>query len=225
MGTLTGMNIADRAWTKVNEATGGAATRWTSAEALMWLNDAERAIVTLLPRANTLRATPSAESGPRQTLAGLGLTTGFQVTNVLANYNAAGTVRGRPITKTDRIHLDEMRPGWQAEAASEAIHWLDDPSDPKTFYLWPCTTGKVEVLYAALPAALGALSSTFTIGDEYADALQFYLLASFTSKDSTYTKSPQLAATYGQMFMSALGMRGQSITGNSQLGDARAKGA
>jgi hypothetical protein len=228
MGLLTAMNIADRAWTKANEATGGSATRWTSSEALMWLRDAERQIVVDLPRANTLRATPVATAGTRQTLTGLGLTSGFQVTDVVCNYNAAGTERGRPITKIDRIHLDEMRPGWHSETGDEAEHWVEDTRDPKTFYLWPSVYsagGRIEVLYPALPTDIASINATFTIGDEFAEALQFYLLFSFFSKDATFAKSPQIAATYRSLYQQALGMRGQNIAGNSALGDTKAKGA
>ena len=56
MGTMTGMDIANRAWTKVNEETGGTAVRWPSDEALDWINDAQREIVNLNHKAYTSAA-------------------------------------------------------------------------------------------------------------------------------------------------------------------------
>lgn len=226
MGTITGQQIADRAWTKLNEVTGSGATRWTPAEALMWINDGQREIVTLLPRANTVLATPLVVAGTRQTLDGLGLTSGLHVVDVLANYTSAG-VRGRPITKIARSHLDELRPSWASDVWSEAQHWVEDERDPKAFHIWPATYGaggRVGVLYPALPSNLSALSGAISLGDEYAQALQWWLLASFLAKDQTFAKSPQLAMGYLQLFQSALGMRGQSIAGNSAATTNNARG-
>lgn len=228
MGTLTGMNIADRAWTKANEATAGAATRWTSAEALMWLNDAQRAIVVQLPRANTVRATPTVVAGTRQTLAGLGLTTGIGISDISANYNAAGTVRGRAIVKSEKAYFDDALPGWHAETATEAKHWFYDDTDPLAFYIWPAITGasgKLEIIYPALPTDLAAIGNTISLGDEYAEAMQMYLLYSFFSKDATYAKSPQLATTYYGMFQGLLGIRGKNLAGGDSATDAKALGA
>ena len=228
MGTLTGMNIADRAWYKANEATGGTATRWTSTEALLWLNDAQRAIVVALPRANTVRATPTVVAGTRQTLAGLGLTTGIGISDISANYNAAGTVRGRAIVKSEKSYFDDALPGWHAETATEAKHWFYDDTDPLAFYIWPAITsaaGKLEILYPALPTDLATINSTISLGDEYAEAMQMYLLYSFFSKDATYAKSPQTAASAYGMFQGLLGIRGQNLAGGDKATDAKALGA
>jgi hypothetical protein len=220
------MNIADRAWIKVLEATGGSATRWTSAEALLWINDGIREIVTLQPQAYTLTSKVVPASGTRQTLAALSLTTGTHVTDITANFNSAGTIRGRPITKIDRIHLDELKPGWHAESAAEAIHWMEDSRDPRTFFLWPAVTGggQVEIVYPAMPTALATLSATIPLGDEYANALQAFTLFSFYSKDSTYTKAAHMAPSAWNLFMQLLGLRGQSLAANSERGDQKAQG-
>ena len=61
--------------------------------------------------------------------------------------------------------------------------------------------------------------------DTYANALQFFVLFSFYSKDATYTKSPQAAATYWNLFQGSLGIRGQNIAGSDKAGDMKAVGA
>lgn len=227
MGTLTGQMIADRAWTKVNEATGSSAIRWTPAEALMWINDGQRECVNQLPQAWSKRATPTlAASSSRQDFAGLSITDGISIIDVVCNYNAGGTTRGRSITKRERAWFDDQLPTWHNTPGDEVVHWLYDERDPKAFYIVPQpTSGKVELIYSALPVDLDDLASVITLDDIYANALQFFVLFSFYSKDSTYTKNPSTAAAYWQLFMQALGLRGQNLAGNDKIGTVAASGS
>jgi hypothetical protein len=225
MGTQTGQQIVDRAWIKAQDTNGGSGIRWPSTECLLWLNDGQREIVNQLPKAYPLRATPTTVSGTRQTLAGLSLTDGIAVIDVVRNFGADGTTAGRAITKRDRLWFDEQRPAWHSETAAEAYHWMFDERDPKAFYLYPGkTSGKVELIYSANPTDLASLSSAITLDDIYANALQWFVLFSFYSKDAVYTKSPQLAAQYWGLFMQALGFRDKAVVMASAQGDARAAG-
>lgn len=227
MGTLTGQEIANRAWTKVNEATGSSAVRWTPAEALMWINDGQRECVNQLPRSYTKRSTPTLALGSsRQDFAGLSITDGIQIVDVVCNYNAAGSVRGRAISKRERAWFDDQLPGWHTQNGTEAVHWMFDERDPKAFYLFPqpSAASKVELVYAAIPADLASLASAITLDDIYANALQFFVLFSFYSKDATYTKNPQSASAYWSLFMQSLGLRGQSIANSDKAGTINATG-
>jgi hypothetical protein len=220
MGTLTGTNIIDRAWIKSNDTSGAGGVRWPAAEALKWLNDAQREIVNQLPKSNPVRVAAAMVSGTRQTLTGLSLTTGLAVIDVVRN------VGGRAITKRDRAWFDDQRPDWHTETAAASVHWMYDERDPKAFYLWPpaVNAASVELIYSALPTDLTALTDTITLDDIYANAMQFFVLFSFYSKDAVYTKSPQFAAQYWGLFMQSLGFRDKAVVMAAQQGDKLAAG-
>jgi hypothetical protein len=136
-----------------------------------------------------------------------------------------GTTRGRSITKRERAWLDDQLPTWHTVAGAEAVHWMYDERDPKAFYLFPQpASGKVEIIYSAIPADLGSLAAAITLDDIYANALQFFMLFSFYSKDATYTKNPASASAYWQLFMQSLGLRGTNLAGNDKIGTINATG-
>lgn len=226
MGTLTGQYIADGAWTKANEATGGLAVRWPTAEALRWLNNGQREIVNRVPSASSKRATPTCVAGAsRQTLTDLGITDGILPLDVVCNYNLAGSTRGRPIRKIERAWLDDSLPDWHVTPGAAAIHWAYDARDPKAIYLYPQpTSGKIELIYSATPTDLASLASTIYLDDTYGNALEWWLLYSFFSKDTTGTKNPQMAASYWQLFMGALGFTSQNSVGVDKTASAAAAG-
>lgn len=225
MGTLTGMYIADGAWTKVNEATGGLAVRWPTAEALRWINNGQREIVNQLPRSYTKAVRATAVSGTRQDFAGLSIADAVELVDIPRNFRADGTTPGRAMTKRDRIEFDEQIPTWHATtAAAEATHWMFDDRDPLAFFIYPpVTTGaKLEIIYAASPADLTSLTSTITLPDIYGNALEAFLLYSFYSKDATYAKSGSNAQTYYALFQASLGIRGQSVQATDTAGSQKA---
>jgi hypothetical protein len=214
MSTLTGQYIADGAWTKVNEATGGAAVRWPTAEALRWINDGQREIVNQSPRAYTKTAKATTVAGTRQDFAGLNISDAVQLVDVIRNFRADGTTPGRALTKRDRVEFDEQMPTWHnPAAAADAVHWMFDDRDPLAFFVHPPlqTGGKLEIVYAASPTDLSSLSSTITLPDIYGNALQFFVLFSFYSKDATYAKNTALASSAWQLFLQSLGIRGQNV--------------
>ena len=227
MGTLTGQQIVDRAWIKAQDTTGGSGVRWPAAEALLWLNDGQREVVNQLPKSYTLSSTPTVEAGTRQTLIGLGISDGISVVDITRNFNLAGSVPGRSVTRRDRVWFDDQLPEWHSAVGAQAQHWCYDERDPKAFYLYPAISGaagKLEVIYSAIPTSLGALSSVIVLDDVYANALQWFVLFSFYSKDATYTKSPQMAASYWALFMQSLGFRDKSVMQIAMSGDAKAAG-
>lgn len=227
MGTLTGQYIADGAWTKVNEAIGGSAVRWPAAEALRWINNGQREIVNRSPRSNSKTGRIAiTNTDTRQDLAALGVTTAVQVIDILRNVSSTGTPR-RALTKRDRVWLDDQLPGWHATApATDAIHWMYDDRDPLAFFIYPpvANGNKLEVVYAAAPTDLANASSVIDLPDIYANALEFFLLFSFYSKDTTYTKSPEMAKNYWALFMDSVNVRQAATAGNDQAGTQRAAG-
>lgn len=216
MGTLTGQAILDRAWIKLQDKGITPGVRWPAAEGLLWVNDAQRAIVTLKPSANVVAGVVSLAAGTRQSLPALGLA-GVQVQRLTRNFAADGVTPGRVITLIPVERLDETRPNWHADTGPAVKHFTVDRRDPKAFYVWPAKaaggTGKVEVVYTAIPAELPNLNATIVLDDLHAEAMQFYVLFSAYSKDSTFTKSPSNASAYYQLFLQSLGISRQAADG------------
>lgn len=225
MPTLTGNYVAQGAWLKVNEQTDGTAVRWTATEALRWINDGQREVVNQSPRSYTKATKATAVAGTRQDFASLGLTDAVQLVDIPRNFRSDGTTPGRAMNKRDRVEFDEQIPLWHSTTpAIDAVHWMFDDRDPKAFYIYPplVPNAKLEVVYAASPAPLNALTDTLTIDDIYANALQFFVLFSFYSKDATYAKSPQLASAAWSLFQASLGIRGQNVQMADQTGNQKA---
>lgn len=227
MGALTGQYILDGAWIKANEQIGGAAIRWPAAEGLRWLNNAAREIVNQLPSSNSKRGSPVVAAGTRQDFANLAITDGLQVTDVVCNLLADGTTRGRPIRKAERAWLDDNIEDWHSQTGTAITTWVQDPRDPKAFYIFPRPTAgsKIELVYSAAPVDLTNPATAWQLDDVYANAAEAFVLYSFYSKDATYTKNPQIANGYWTLFLQMLGVRGSNLAGFAGVGDRKATGS
>lgn len=204
---FTGQQILDRARDKANDVT---PTHWLDTEALRWLNDSMRAIVNRLWKAGATSAQPTTVAGSRQTLTGLGLTSGIGIIDVVCNVTGTGA-RSTPIRKTSRSWLNDNLPAWHTDTSGPPEYWVFDEQDPLAFYLWPSPVGKIELIYANVPADLTNLSQSYGLADIYADAAALWVLYSFFSKDITKLKSAAYMQTYYQLFLNSLGIRDESI--------------
>ena len=213
MGTLTIASIAERAWTILNDTQGSNGVRWPADELLLWHNDGQREVVLNLPSAFVKTAKPTTQAGTRQTFEGLGISDGLQTIRVARNFSSDGNTPGRAITVRPMGWLDDQIPEWHSATAAPAYHYFFDPSDPKAFYLYPPASGstKVELIYSAVPPEATAISQAIAVDDIYANALQYYMLFRAFSKGATYTKNPQQATTYYQLFLQSLGIKDQRV--------------
>lgn len=221
---ITAQQVVDRAWIKAHDR--GATKRWGADEALLWINDGRREVVTWVPRANTKSAVVTPAGGTRQTLAGLGLSDGLQFVDIPRNMAADGVTSGSAMTPAKRQWLDERKRAWHADLAAEATHFCTSDEDPTACYLWPAkSAGKIEVIYSAAPVELTDLSQAIGLADIYANALQLYVLHCFHSKDSEHQKGMQQEQNYYAMFLQLLGVRTQNTRAVQAAADAKASGA
>lgn len=213
MGTLTGQNIADRAWATLGDTVGTPGTRWGSTECAQYISDGQREVCIELPSAYVLTAIKPMVAGARQTLAGLTITDGVQFLRATCNYDSGGTVPGRAITTRPMEWMNQENPTWFGDASGPIVHTFFDPSDPKTFYVYPQATAgqKIQVVYAASPADIANLAATIVIDDIYSNALQFYLLMRASLKQSNFTRT-QAVSLYYQMFLRSLGVKDSRVT-------------
>lgn len=184
--------------------------RWTMPELAGYFNDGQRDIVMHRPDAMNTRISHTLVAGPRQTLpAG-----GEKLISV--NHNTAGT-KGA-ITKINRNILDDQSRTWRnLTGATEILHFMYDPREPRVFEVYPpaaATGAAVDLEYAALPTDIPipaegtlytAATGSMTISDLFANALVNYVLYRCYRKDTEYASNPARAGAYYQAYMNDLG--------------------
>ena len=213
MGTLTGTNLLDIARGLNNDPSG---LRWLDADMLPIVNEAQRAVVTKVPRSNMATAISALmAAGTRQTVSGLALTRGIRVMELVRNFDAAGTTAGPAIRRLlgGRKWLDENRPDWHTDAASTVIeHYATDEEDPTVVWVWPPSDGttKVQAIFSQMPLALVSLGTVISIGDEWANAMGYYLLFRMYHKNEPGSLSDARSQTYYNLFLQELGLDTQA---------------
>jgi hypothetical protein len=191
----------------------GGAVRWPLPEMLGWVNDASREIAIQKPNATAKTVTLAMVAGTRQTLAA----NHQSLLQVIRNTN------GEAITPAVREIIDRQMPGWHSTSmlpwSAVVVHVMDDPMDPRTFYVLPGNTGtgSIEAVVSEIPANIAAPSDPFTIGsysalivplpDIFQNAVVDYVLYRCFSKDIMLASAPQRAQTHYALFQAALGVK------------------
>lgn len=181
--------------------------RWTEAELIDWLNDCAAAIIIRRPAAFAQVANFTLVAGTKQQLS----PEMVQLLDVVRNIKAGG-LPGRPVGMVDRKLLDDADPDWHSTKPSATIsNYTHDLRSPRTFYVYPpASAGQlIEILAAALPAAVTSVTDQFGIGAEYIEAIVNYLCYRAMSKDSEYGNGT-MASAYYSAFQDSLGMQGQA---------------
>lgn len=211
--TISAASIIHRATDLLQDQT---SVRWPANELVRWLNDAQRAIVKVRPDAMNTTATMTLVAGSRQDLDNANLTPIpaklIEITRNMAATSTKGAVRLVP-----RQILDAQTPGWHnLSGAVNILHYMFDPRDPKTFYVYPpaTTSAQLEVMYSAYPTDIvepadGALHTAvvgnISLPDIYADDVLNYVMARSYLKDSEYAGNSERAAGYLAMITASLG--------------------
>ncbi len=187
--------------------------KWTVDRLVRYLNDGQRDIVTLRPDAMNTSTDLALVAGAKQALPA----DGEKLIDVLAN--ATGSKRA--CTKVDRALLDNQIPGWRGlTGATEILHWLYDPREPKAFEVYPPAASGASLMieYAKRPTdiaepAAGSLYTAVTgdisVGDLFGNALQDYILYRCHAENTQYAQPARAQAHYAA-FGNALGVELQA---------------
>lgn len=183
-----------------------AATRWTTAELLGWLNDGQRELVTLAPQTNIKNVPLHLVSGIKQSLP----SDAIILLDIPYNSGSAGTTVGTVINHVPKEIMLKRIPGWTATLPSSVVkHYIYSASDPLIFYVYPpqpTTTKYVECVYSAVPALIAnaTAGTKITLDDQYQNALLDYLLYRSFSKDTDSANQTARGTEYYKMFISAI---------------------
>lgn len=194
--------------------------RWSDAELLRWLSDAQRAVVTLVPEANPVVESVQLEVGKyRQNLPAGGL----RLLDIPRNMGANGTTPGSVIRLIGRNVLDAQDPSWTTTAGSAIEHYLYDFKTPRQFlvYPYPQSTLYVEAVFSKSPTELTATTDTFGLDDTYLNSAMDYTMFRAYAKDMDSPTSAAKAKSYFDLFQSGLG---QNVTTTAQRVPASSQG-
>lgn len=216
-------------------------TRYTEAELLMWLNDAQMAIATYLPLETTAVYAVKLKQGTRQSIESInaadaltadGATPsapirGLLLRDVVRNMGTDGMTPGKPVRIVDRDDLDQTDPNWHTTVASTAKRFAYDPAAPRVFWVYPGATGQnsnnptwVELILAEEPAAItgtgyqlsGTSAVKISVDDSNVPDITAYMLARAYLRPRGGT-SAALAAQWTQVFTASLNARVAALTG------------
>ena len=216
MATTKAVDILDRASIILQDNTN---VRFPNDELLKFFNDAQKEVVLHRPDANMQNAAFTPVNGSKQTIP----TSGLRLIDVVRN------VGGYAITQIDRKILDETLPNWHntvQNATKKIEHFVFDPADPKTFYVYPKAinaSDSIEIIYSSAPGEISITdanwgsSSTATghggqyisIDDIYANCILDYILYRAYQKDSEFAGNAQRSMMHYQGFANALGVKTQ----------------
>jgi len=188
--------------------------RWNYSELAGYLNDGQIEIITKRPDLKTARITFTPVDGAVQQIPSNAL--------ALMDVTQNATGRKRALTKVDQLLIEAVQRDWQSlPAATEFVHFMHDPREPRRFLLYPPAKagGAVVLLCSMYPTpVVQELSFDFApisfgnidVPDEFANALRDYILYRAYSKDAEFGGNTQLSASYFQLFNAALGAQLQS---------------
>lgn len=206
--TITAQSIIRRAVETLQDTT---SVRWPVNELVRYLNDGQREIVLYRPDSMVTNATITCAAGTKQALPA----NGAKLVEVIRN--AAATSAKKSVRMINREILDAQTPGWHNITGSvDILHFMYDPRDPKTFYVYPPATSsaQLDIVYAAYPtditepadgALYTAVTGNISLPDIYSNALLEFVLYRAFMKDSEYAGNAQRAQAHYAAFNNALG--------------------
>lgn len=194
--------------------------RWTDDELIRWLNDSRMAILTRRPAACSKTVVQTLVAGTLQSLPDGGV----MLLDVVRNMGTDGATPGRSIRRTDRQNIDDNDLYWhKGRSSTEISQFTYDDRNPKEYFVFPPATAgtRVQIVHAAIPAAVTALTDNLDIGLEYMDAPVNYVCYRAKSKDSEYANAAEAAGFYAA-FNDVLGVnaQSQSTTSPNQPGNS-----
>lgn len=221
MGTLTCQQLNDRAMFLMQDkgipidatvggapAAGGTATpgnvRWTITEVLMWISDAQRAIIVLRPNSYNKVARMPLVAGARQVIPD----DGWLLLTVNSNVTAlSGGDYGRATLLTTFDQMNRSDPNWRSgPKRAEVNNYMFDLTDQRAFYVWPPNNGSgfVEINYSAMPTELTAMTDKMQLDDVFAPMVVDYICMRASMKDAEFGPGLNYATFFRDTFTQTL---------------------
>lgn len=201
MGTITAQAIIDKAAIQLIDIGN---IRWTRAELLAWLNEAQQTIVLALPQATATTTLVTTVAGAKQSIPA----DGWLLLKASRNMGTNGTTPGRSLVEVTHDQLSQNNPNWISDAGTASANvYYYLPVDRTTFWIYPpanSSGNRIEVIYSKQPTVITSESGTIDVADVYAPALLNYVLYRACMKDAEYAPGVQLSSQYLNIFMTMI---------------------
>jgi hypothetical protein len=211
MGILTAKYFIDKASIQLLDQSN---TRWTRAELLGWINDAQRQITVMSPNATNKVAIVKLDPGTRQSIP----SDGWTLLDIIRYMGTTGTTPGRVPRIISQQILNDFNPNWHsATPVTVPLNYVYDQQDQTVYYVYPPSNGKgyLQINYSPVPADVTSESSTLYVNDIFQTAVLDYVLYRANSKDAEYAPGLALASGYLQTFMATMGAKSKEEIENS----------
>lgn len=211
--------------------------RWTQRELVTWLNEGQKAIAKYVPsscsRVDAIKLSPGTKQAITKILAanikpGDGSAAkdvyAIALTSLVRNMGGDGETPGRAIRVLDRETLDAFTPDWHTQTGDYVEGFVFDPRTPQVFYVTPGIKPAglwVEAQLIANPEEVvltgdyskdSADETPISIDEQNTDDLVNYILSRAFAKDIE-PANIQMAAMYGQQFVTSINAQAAAITG------------
>lgn len=203
MPTITGSTLVSKAQLIAQDVS---YIRWTAAEWLTFINDAQKAIAVMKPAASMKLVSQALVAGTKQTLP----SDGIQFIAIHRNMGVGGATPGLTPRRISREMLNAHLPTWQTTTATAVVtNYAAEPELRNRFWVYPPSDGtaQVEVEYTALPAELAAVGNTITLEDVYALPMIDYMLYRAYLKDIEFVGNAERALFHLKQCEQQLGVK------------------
>jgi len=187
----------------------GTSPRWTDAELLRHLSDAQRTIARIDPTAVQKVIVLELAAGTRQTLPD----DGESLLTITRNMGTNGTTPGRAVRIIRRDIIDDQNSNWHADPQVSVVYnYIYDPTDSKSFFVYPPSNGQtyVELSYCYTPAELDDVTDELDVTNIYVAALTEFVMFRALLKDSDFAGGSQRADLHFKSFTTFMGVDGES---------------
>jgi hypothetical protein len=182
--------------------------RWTEAEMIDSINDAEAAVLEARPDLFEITAFHDLVEGPKQTPP----SDCYMLLDVAYNVNQSDTPQS-VVTFVKRKDLDMCLSDWMLDdPMTHAAHWMQDDRERRQFYVYPrqptppAQLGRVMLRYAQFPTKVTATTDTLTVGDEMVNPIYYFTVMRMLERDEKFSGSPQ-ARRFMELFAMTMGVR------------------
>lgn len=206
MGTITGTALINQAATVLFDTNN---IKWSRDELIKYVNDGQRALVSILPETSSTVSVETLVAGTRQSLPAAA----WLLLDITRNMGGDGNTPGRAVKRVDMAILDESNPDWQtATATAAASVYMYNERDRENYYVYPPNLGSndVELIYSIYPTEQ-VEAAAIVINDVYAPALLDYILWRAYSKESEFG-NPTKADQHFSLFTAMLSANGASVS-------------
>lgn len=209
MAVLTAQAVITRATELLNDTGNSAASvpgnvRWSVAELLNWVSDAQRQIILMRPNANSQVTILPLVAGTRQSIP----SDGWLLIKAVRNYTGLTGSPTRAIKQVQVELLDSFNPNWHADTpALQVQNYTYDILDQKAFFVYPPNNGGgfVEINYSQMPGDLVNTTDVLDLDSIYLTPMVDYVCYRAFSKDAEYADGQLAANYYTSMSQAVLG--------------------